>query len=134
MKQAIYEFRSKSGIIGPERVMTLQKTIASAIAYAVPIMPGQMSDAGKFYQEVCYPIAIEVISKVNEEIVINVDNVLEDVKTLWIARYFSLNSPLANKGFMEFHQSLHGDGYDIRPHYERWVEFFYAYITKHFVA
>lgn len=80
---------------GNARTIVFQKSLAKAIAYALPCFYGQPEESGRFYNNGARETAHKLLNLANERQAFSIDCVLADVRTLWIARYNIANAPLA---------------------------------------
>ena len=121
MHEFINNYQSKSDLVGVERSLLLQKVISAGVAYSCPVVQGSMDDVNNLYRQMCLPNAIKIVSKVNEQMLVNVDEVLADIQLLWCGRYEQVNSPLSSTKVSDFHKSLTTFATDISVQYEYWV-------------
>lgn len=117
----IHEFTEHCTLNGGERSLLLQKVVASAIAYAVPVViatPGEISDS---YHKLVLPTAIKFISEINEHYILNTDLVLSDTKLLWDGRYLLLNDTQYVDNFELFNRSLNVN-IDLNTKHKYWTD------------
>lgn len=131
ISEFIFNYTEKCTLNGGERVHLLQKTIASALAYAAPVYNGDISDSTKYYHEAVLPQSLKFISEFNERFVLDCDCVLHDVRLLWEGRYNTLNDFVYVPNFEQFHRSLNISS-DISSKHEYWMRELMPYVHKHF--
>ncbi len=94
MRQVIRAFQSRTAVTMADRTELLQHLVAGSIAYSCAVNQGPAELAQAAYRDTVMPVAMKVISSVNEFIVLDTNYVLEMVKQHWVARYMVLNSPV----------------------------------------
>jgi len=125
MYEIITNFQTKSGLVGPSRTKVLQKVLAASIAYTAPCFAGDVKEGTSFYNSMVMGTALTIVSEVNERCLVNTDEVMEDVRTLWMGRYNAINNPIHNENLERFQASLSTIGDGMMPHYELWLGHFY---------
>lgn len=111
---------------GNARTVVFQKAVAKAIAYALPCYYGQPQESGRFYNTAVRDEAHKLLNLANERQAFSIDDVLNDVHTLWIARYNIANAPLAyNNELTTFSASCNVAGTAIGPQVDMLFKPFY---------
>lgn len=134
MRDILAAYQTNCLLTGLERTRLLQKVISAACAYAAPCVPGAESDALGFYRNLALPIALKVISEVNERILLDTQQALTDTQELYLDRYLVLNTPRVPTGKCAFQAGLTESGFDYTQNYNYWAPKFQlavlAYLNK----
>lgn len=117
-------FQTNCRLQGIQRMRLLEMSVAAAIAYAAPCRTGDLGEIAGHYRECCLPLANDIISELNECIVVDTDGIMSKARKIWYARFEMLNSPLGCNGINEFHKELHAFGAEVATDYTYWVEQF----------
>lgn len=133
MYEILSNYQNNPNINPAIRTKTLQKLIAAAVAYSAPCPEGSLSDMVPYYNELCKENAYKVVSRVNETILVNSDEVLADIEKVWKGRYELVNSPLACNAIEEFHKEMETFGSDVTSHYNQYVESFLRAVSTYLV-
>lgn len=94
MRQILRAFQNRTVVTLQDRQELVQYLTAAGIAYSCPVPQGPADAALAEYRSTVMPVAMKVISAVNECFVVNTDWVLNLVRDQWVARYNILNSPI----------------------------------------
>lgn len=94
MRQILRAFQNRTVVTLQDRQELVQYLTAAGIAYSCPVPQGPADAALAEYRRTVMPVAMKVISAVNECFVVNTDWVLNLVRDQWVARYNILNSPI----------------------------------------
>ncbi len=94
MRQILRAFQNRTVVTLQDRQELVQYLTAAGIAYGCPVPQGPADAALAEYRRTVMPVAMKVISAVNECFVVNTDWVLNLVRDQWVARYNILNSPI----------------------------------------
>jgi len=121
MYELLRNFQSRAAVESGDRNLLLRKLVAAGIAYSSPLPVGEMTDAGAYFRQMVYKDACKVIDVVNSKIVIDTDGVLDDVRSIWMARYELVNSPIIPIQIYDFHGSLSTATGSIVNHFNAWI-------------
>lgn len=134
MREILASYQTNCLLTGLERTRLLQKVVSAACAYAAPCVPGSEADGLGFYRNLTLPIALKVISEVNERVLLDTQQALSDVQELYLDRYLVLNTPKVPVCKCAFQASLTESGFDYTQHYNYWAPKFHvavlAYLNK----
>ena len=68
--------------------------LAVGIAAALPIVPDASVNPAEFYFSRCFSKTENLVTEVNEHVMIEFRDVVEEVKTCWLARMHAIHNPL----------------------------------------
>lgn len=131
MREILASFQTNCLLTGLERARLLQKVVSAACAYATPCVNGAEEDGQGFYRNLALPIALKVISEVNERVMIDTQQALTDTQELYMDRYLVLNTPQVPVGKCAFACSLTDSGFDYTQHYNYWAPKFLAAVVQY---
>lgn len=134
VRDILSNFRRECELQGPSRTRLLELSLAGGIAYAAPMMTGEPLDGPGYFRSVVYSKAIEIVSAVNESIVIDTDSVLGCVRDLWLERYGLLNDPRPGLHCSCFEEKLKTAACDLTSQYNRWVVRFVPVARSAFIS
>ena len=129
LREVIRQFQRDCAVTGNSRQIVLQKAVAAAIAYSLPVYVGTVDEAGSYYRGPNYDKAITLTSFVNEMAVINTTEVLKYIEVLWTNRYLTLNTPSINLIRNDFYLNLN-DPVNLITLYNYWSERFLTAIVN----
>ena len=134
VRDILSNFRRECELQGPSRTKLLELSLAGGIAYAAPMMTGEPLDGPGYYRSVVYGKAIEIVSAINECVVIDTDSVLAAVRDLWLERYGLLNDPRPGIHSSHFEEKLKTAVCDLTSQYLRWVVRFVPVARSAFIS
>ena len=131
MREILASYQTNCLLTGLERTRLLQKVISAAVAYSTPCVNGSVDDGLGFYRNLALPIALKVVSEVNERVMLDTQQALTDVQELYLDRYNVLNTPLVPVGKCAFACSLTDSGFDYTQHYNYWAPKFLRAVVEY---
>lgn len=134
VRDIISNFRNECELQGPNRIRLLELSLAGGIAFAAPMMTGQEIDGSRYYNSAVYSRAIDIVSAVNELVVIDTQSVLELTRALWLERYGALNDPRPELHCSGITGKLKTTAFDLTTQYYRWVVRFVPVCRSMFIA
>ena len=130
MREILANFQSQCVLSGVERTRLLQKLVSSAVAYASPVPTGEPNRGMDHYRMLGLPLALQVISEINERVLIDTEQALSDARHLYICRYDTLNTPIVDTSECPFIKGLTETGFDYTQHFNAWVPKFLAAVIR----
>lgn len=121
MRELLRNFQNRCTVSGADRALLLRKLIAAGIAYSVQVPYGARLEMRMAYEKSVLNPAINVISAVNEIMVVNVEEILDDTRNMWEARYCVLNSPVVDRASYDHIEALRAPTNDLIDVYNFWV-------------
>lgn len=121
MRELLRNFQNRCIVTGPDRNLLLRKLVSAGIAYSVPVPYGTRDEMRTAYETSVIHPAMNVISSINEILVINVDEVLEDTCKMWEVRYRALNCPQVDREVYDHVAGLRAPTNDLTDTYNYWV-------------
>lgn len=130
MREIIAIFQNQCMLSGVERTRLLQKLVSASVAYASPVPTGDPYRGLDHYRMLSLPLALQVISEVNERVLIDTEQALNDTSHLYICRYDVMNTPVIDLGECPFVKGMTETGFDYTQHFNMWVPKFLTAVNQ----
>lgn len=130
MREIIAIFQNQCMLSGVERTRLLQKLVSAGVAYASPVPTGDPFRGMDHYRMLGMPLTLQVISEVNERVLIDTEQALNDARYLYTCRYDVLNTPLIDLCECPFVKGLTETGFDYTQHFNAWAPKFLAAVNQ----
>lgn len=124
-REIINQFKAEINLVGKERAVLLSKVVSASIAYTTPVLTGDPADIDDFYLKLVSEKTNDIVSDINEHILIDTNVCVTESRKLWNARYTTLNSVFPDNFPIEFSESIQH-----KTQYNYWVRRFINAFTK----
>lgn len=95
--------------------------IASSIAYRLPLPTSPVHRPEEWYLQHCMSGADDAMGRLNEYLVMNVNELDKLTRTIWTLRYRVLHVPFSSQSLHALLCSLEDSDYEVAPVYREWL-------------
>lgn len=124
MNEILTSYLQNCNAVGAARVLLLEAAVSAGIAYSIPVPIGTAGEDTSYYATLVMAHALDVISKVNERVVINTDRTLSNAKKLWIGRYEAVNSSNIPQTLFNYYDEVKKGDPVVAAGYNYWAKEF----------
>jgi hypothetical protein len=95
--------------------------VAASVAYRLPLPTNSVRRPEEWYLQQCLVGVEDAVGKLNEYLILNVNELDKLTRSIWLMRYRILHTPFSEHALQALLCSLEAADYEVAPVYRQWI-------------